>query len=275
MGIKISINFLLVFITFFSTTNAKALLGPFLIEGELPSPGSAARDTCGQNRTLLGNWFIEHGSPDLLLEPLPPLVAEVDTSPYLDPSNPPSDPWAPSGVCGVAWSEQVEPSTGHKRYTLANFTGEEEAQDMGFTVTHKGHCGACSSLQDLGVYIRQNLTDSTRECGLLGSLSSSLMRDCLLGLGFSLPCVTIWEWNIINTKEECFQVCMWSYITGEPNNKPDGSLNDCLQCDEDKSGPNFKYFSGRTRRNSGIPSAIQRPPDEVYNMEHCYWYGDL
>ena len=29
------------------------------------------------------------------------------------------------------------------------------------------------------------------------------------------------------------------------------------------------------RRNSGIPSAIQRPPDQVYNMEHCYWYGDL
>lgn len=76
---------------------------------------------------------------------------------------------------------------------------------------------------------------------------------------------------------DCFllQLCIWSWITGEDNNKPDGSLNDCLQCDEDKSGPNFKFFSGRTRRNSGIPSAIERPPEQVYNMEHCYWYGDL
>ena len=51
--------------------------------------------------------------------------------------------------------------------------------------------------------------------------------------------------------------------------------SDCIQCDEDKSGPNFKYFSGRTRRNSGIPSSIYRPPQTVYNMTHCYWYGDL
>ena len=44
-----------------------------------------------------------------------------------------------------------------------------------------------------------------------------------------------------------YQVCLLSYVTGEPNNKPDGSLNDCLQCDEDKSGPNFKFFSARMR----------------------------
>ena len=57
------------------------------------------------------------------------------------------------------------------------------------------------------------------------------------------------------------QLCIMSWISGEANNKPDGSLNDCLQCDEDVSGPNFKFFSGRTRRNSGIPSAIMRPPE--------------
>ena len=84
-------------------------------------------------------------------------------------------------------------------------------------------------------------------CGFLGTVSSALMHDCLMALGFSAPCVTIWEFNILNTKQQCFEVCLLSYITSEPNNKPDGSLNDCLQCDEDKSGPNFKYFSGRTR----------------------------
>ena len=98
-------------------------------------------------------------------------------------------------------------------------------------------------------YLNQNPNhqDDTRMCGFLGTVSSALMHDCLMALGFSEPCVTIWEFNILNTKQECFEVCLLSYITSEPNNKPDGSLNDCLQCDEDKSGPNFKYFSGRTR----------------------------
>ncbi len=31
----------------------------------------------------------------------------------------------------------------------------------------------------------------------------------------------------------------------------------------------------RTRRNSGIPSGIDRPDEQIYDVEHCYWYGDL
>ena len=74
-----------------------------------------------------------------------------------DPSNPPIDPHT-EGVCSMRWSEERDPSTNHLLYHLANFTSKEESEANGFTVTHAGHCGACSSLQDLGVYIRQNLT---------------------------------------------------------------------------------------------------------------------
>jgi len=234
-------------------------------------PGALA-DTCGQDRKKLGDWFVSHGSPSLLLEPLPDYVGEVTEDPYADPNNP---PYPPSGYCGVQWSNEETTEDGLKKYRLRNFAAEEDAEAESYTITHKGNCAACSSLQDLGVYIRQNLTSETRECGILGGLSHALMRTCLLNLGFSLPCVTIWEWNILNTRNKCWNVCIWSYITNEPFNKPDGSLNDCLQCDEDQSGPNFKFFSGRTRRNSGITSAIYRPPDTIYQMEHCYWYGDL
>jgi hypothetical protein len=52
---------------------------------------------------------------------------------------------------------------------------------------------------------------------------------------------------------------------------PDGSLNPCIQCDEDLSGPIFKYYSGRTRRNSGIKSEIDRPGDQVYDIDQCYF----
>jgi len=40
---------------------------------------------------------------------------------------------------------------------------------------------------------------------------------------------------------------------------PDGSLNACLACDEVHSGPTFKAVAGKTRRRSGLSSAIARP----------------
>ena len=64
---------------------------------------------------------------------------------------------------------------------------------------------------------------------------------------------------------------MYVFLINEPVNKPDGSLNNCIHCDEDKSGPYFKFYSGRTRRNSGIKSEIDRPDQQIYNITHCYY----
>lgn len=54
------------------------------------------------------------------------------------------------------------------------------------------------------------------------------------------------------------------------HNIQDGSLSPCIECDEVMSGAGFKYSAGRTRRNSGIRSAIQRGDHEVYFVEHLY-----
>ena len=54
----------------------------------------------------------------------------------------------------------------------------------------------------------------------------------------------------------------------DPHHNPDGSLNDCIQCDEDQSGAVFKAIAGRTRRNSGLASALCRPCDSVYQVSH-------
>ena len=47
-------------------------------------------------------------------------------------------------------------------------------------------------------------------------------------------------------------------MEGRPNNgaAPNCTLDDCLQCYEDESGPLFKQFGGRTRRNSGLLTTI-------------------
>lgn len=56
----------------------------------------------------------------------------------------------------------------------------------------------------------------------------------------------------------------------QPYNLEDGTLNPCIQCDEDESGPVFKAVAGRTRRNSGLPNAICRPCSEVRPLVHAY-----
>ena len=48
------------------------------------------------------------------------------------------------------------------------------------------------------------------------------------------------------------------------------SLNKCLQCDEDKSGPVFKSVAGRARRNSGLTSKINRNVDVFAYVSHSY-----
>jgi hypothetical protein len=53
-------------------------------------------------------------------------------------------------------------------------------------------------------------------------------------------------------------------------NKDDGKLNDCILCDELNSGPIFKRFAGRNRRNSGIIAEIGREKGEIYKVDHNY-----
>ena len=66
----------------------------------------------------------------------------------------------------------------------------------------------------------------------------------------------------------CLQVCL--DLLDAPYHEDDGSLNECLQCDEDLSGPVFKAVAGRTRRNTGLASALCRPCDEVRQVVHRY-----
>jgi hypothetical protein len=190
--------------------------------------------------------------------PLDPLAVGQDPYPTWAGRAPPAP--APSSVCAV----RFEPDRTH--YRLATFGSAAEAGEHGYRVTHTGACGACSTLRDLAVYLeRPDLTSPVRKCGMKpGTLG------CLEALGFTHACAQIWNFNVQNTKRECFGVCMRSWMSGEASMASDGGLNDCLQCDEDRSGPVFKAVAGRTRRNSGIRSSIQRPDEQVSRVVHDY-----
>ncbi|CAD8164192.1 unnamed protein product [Paramecium pentaurelia] len=171
-----------------------------------------------------------------------------------------------TSVCAIKYDDYEK-----QIYHLNHFNSKEEAEQNQFIVTHQGKCGACSTLQDLAVYLKTDLTRPVRKCGLMYGLSQYHLLKCIKGLGFTDTCAQVWLYNTLNTKKSCFWPCIVSFITNEDFVK-NGKLNKCLQCDEDISGPIFKYESGRTRRNSGIKSEIDRPDDQIYNITHCYYY---
>jgi hypothetical protein len=203
------------------------------------------------------------------------LVAALRAKVPIDPIGIEGDPYAnwrgrapprppPGTVCGV----RFEPDG--RRYRIATFAGEAEARAAGFSVTHVGACGTCSTMQDLAVYLeRPDLTAPVRRCGIHPTESGTIA--CLERLGFSAPCARTWYFNVVNTRHECIFVCVVSWLEGEPSaTGPDRRLNDCLRCDEERSGPVFQAVAGRTRRNSGIRSSIPRPDEDVAHVVHDY-----
>lgn len=208
----------------------------------------------------------------------PPAYTEQDIQDLLAmvPVNPPpevtEDPWedpdahqpVPGTVCGLFLEDSVAGG-----YRLETFQDAAAAQEAGAFITHWDGCGVCSTLKNLVVYMRQpDLTDPVRQCGLDNFGNKDGNIQCLMDLGFELPCAQIWYYNTLHTQQECFAPCIAAL--DQPYHNPDGSLNECLVCDEVKSGPVFKAVAGRNRRNTGLPSSMCRPCQEVQPVFHFY-----
>jgi hypothetical protein len=161
-------------------------------------------------------------------------------------------------ICPTNWS-----------YTLRTYPGTlEEAQAEGLRVTHAGNCGACSSLQDLSIYmtIGTQLRQEATACGIRGRVNGDADgRLCYRELGFTDACANIWQYNSANTNRECIQSCAALFVGDFPTNGPPPQclLDECLVCDEEFSGPIFQRYAGRTRRNSGLLSGIARSCEEL------------
>ena len=199
--------------------------------------------------------------------------------------------------CYVAF----ESASNRSFYSLHSLTPKEaEARNVtakNIFLTHENHCGVCSSLDDLALYLEKpDMTEPVRKCGF--RLIKKRGVACLQSLGFSHACSWAWFWNTRSTRKNCLPVCL-RYITA-PNNMPTKGrnycepqycentingqpacsnsswkrgyyrLNPCISCDECRSGPVFKRTAGRTRRASGAPSAIRRDPSLVAEVTHFY-----
>jgi hypothetical protein len=220
-------------------------------------------EQCGPRCTCEGEPFEAplYGDADadaLLAWQLDPPFAELTADPYADP--PPAEP--PAGtVCAVITGDD-------DRYRLEGFGSSDAALAAGATPTHQGACGLCSTLADLAVYMRHpDLTEPVRSCGIESDDEAELIA-CLEALGFTRPCAQIWAYNTLHTRDACILPCLAAIDA--PYHHEDGTLNDCLICDEVESGAVFKAVAGRTRRNTGIASAMCRPCTEVQPLLHVY-----
>ena len=193
----------------------------------------------------------------MLVVPLPPLV----NNPY-NGGTPLNE--TDASVCAVVYE-----SAARDLYRLETFDSIDSAQGAGAFITHAHPCGVCSTLHDLASYMEIDMTGPVRKCGMLHPGHAADVACLISAVNFTEPCAEMWAFNTANTRQHCELICLlW---INQPYNLPDGSLNPCLQCDEDMSGPIFKAYAGRTRRGSGLLSEIQRPASQIFRLEHDYF----
>ncbi|MBG09184.1 MAG: hypothetical protein CME68_10530 [Halobacteriovoraceae bacterium] len=178
-------------------------------------------------------------------------------------------------VCAIKFTNSSE-----TKYKLKTFKNSDEAKKGGWFITHKYKCGTCSTLKDLAVYMaKPDLTDPVRFCTKKPTLR--MIKSCLMNkVGFTERCSESWTYNADHTKKRCMGICMKDYglvniLTNNmqgSNVDKDGNLKPCIACDEYRSGPGFKYAAARTRRWSGLVSAIKRGSDEIYKVNHFKYF---
>lgn len=224
-------------------------------------------DMCAPECACSGQLWTPPPLDDAYLEGLRSYVlasqpARLTENPYDTPND---HVPTPNKVCGLHFD-----ANNARLYSLTTYDSKTAALEAGAKVTHFGACGLCSSLQDLAVYIgNPDLTEPVRSCGITGlTQGQEAQRDCIKAIGFSDACADIWSFNASNTRKACQLTCL--NLLNAPYHNVDGSPNDCIQCDEDNSGQVFKAVAGRTRRNSGLPTALCRPCTEVQLVDHDY-----
>lgn len=154
-------------------------------------------------------------------------------------------------------------------YELRSFSDLGDATAAGFTFTHLGPCGVCSTLQDLASYMaNEDMVLPEKGCGALASASEAAAASCFAQTtGMSPTCAQLHAYQAAEIlRGPCRDACEKSL--NEPYNlEPDCRLNDCLQCTDDGPGVTFMKFAGRTRKNSGIKSAVQRNCSDVFFVD--------
>lgn len=194
----------------------------------------------------LAQWRLLDAPPDVSVDPFSqPAPARVE------------------GVCAVHVVDE-----GAKTYRLVTHATQAEATAAGGRVTHLDPCGACSTLADLAVFGREaDLGRRVQDCGVK-TVAAGLEANitCLQELGFTPACARIWGYSTRFTRGKCLGTCFT--LLDAPYHLADGGVNECLACDEREGASTLRAAAGRTRRNTGVPSAVCLPCGSVARVAH-------
>ena len=114
----------------------------------------------------------------------------------------------------------------------------------------------------------EDFTSAGKICATKGLFNDSAGLKCYEDIGLTHECAKIWNYDGIYDGEVCGDICVKNLQAPNNGPPPECALNDCLQCDEDKAGPVFSAFAGRTRRRSGLLSEIVRSCSSIAHIEH-------
>jgi hypothetical protein len=166
------------------------------------------------------------------------------------------------------------------------FDNTTQAQNAGYEVAHCGGCGECSNPPDIEKYVetRKTVADSAKKCSIEAIFGKDEeLADCLeREIGFTRSCTGCWAANMKMTAKHCMWTCLSSMLIGiTSTNTVEGAqdydwLNQCVFCDEKRSGPDFVQCSGVARRRLGIQSEFERNPlEQCPNVKIDYVQSNL
>jgi hypothetical protein len=161
-----------------------------------------------------------------------------------------------------------------------------QAKEAGYQVAHCGACGECSNPFDIEKYVetRKTVAESAKKCSMEAIFGKDVeLTECLeREIGFTRSCTGCWADNMRMTAKHCMWTCLSSMLIGvaSSNNVEDAQdydwLNQCIFCDEKRSGPDFVECSGVARRRLGIQSEFERNPrEQCPNVEIDYVASNL
>lgn len=198
-----------------------------------------------------------------------------------------------NSVCETAKYRIVERGTKTKKIRsskrrIAKKRPKKNSKKLATSITHQGACGACSTAQDLGVYLTPTVLADAFACNSILQDSTKPPKEaleeaqaCFENIGFTRDCAFVWASNSLNTNlainaalaaipdgpvfdgpVSCTQ-CALAILECNQNPATCGALqlpltpgtcdlSPCVLCDEEVSGPIFQQYAGRTRRNTGI-----------------------
>ena len=213
------------------------------------------------------------------------LVAEVTGETYC--GDHPDDNDEEEGYCAFLCAPGESDMYNYKLQTLPNLqaVGKGGGKKRKKVLTHHGACGVCSSAQDLVAFVNPLVALLSIACGQrFDGQNLGEVTDCMeTNLGFTYDCAYLWASNTVNSiLAGCENVCLAMYggcLLDLQQNGPEKALecfalipsnvqrpgsttcelNACICCDNEASGETFNYYSGRTRRNSGILTSAPTP----------------